>query len=78
MTLRELCDTAEVTRMALEDRREQLRLLALLARAQGAQDMEDYQPPSEQMADWLAGDDDDDPAGRGLEVTRFIAETGGG
>lgn len=68
--------------MELEDRRDSLRLMALIARGCGFdhEDLKEYTPPSVQLAEHLekAGEPEADTAeGRQLEVLRFIAETGG-
>lgn len=74
--------------MELEDRRDNLRLLALVARGLGCEDLDDYVPPSVRIHNDLieAGRQSEaakrraaDPGEeRRQEVLRFIAETGGG
>lgn len=69
--------------MELEDRRDNLRLLALVARGLGFDDgLKDYVPPSERLAERLAEAGkpkakDDGKVSRALEVTRFVAAAGG-
>lgn len=65
--------------MELEDRRDNLRLLALVARGLGAE-LEDYTPPSVALAEDLADTgkpDDGDKSNRALEVARFMSAAGG-
>lgn len=66
--------------MELEDRRDNLRLLALVARGLGCTDLESYQPPSEQMTEDLHYPTEEKLAetDRRLEILKFIAQTGGG
>jgi hypothetical protein len=67
--------------MELEDRRDNLRLLALVGQALGIKELEEYRPPSEEIAEDLANagvDESDDDDDRSMEVLKFIAETGGG
>lgn len=67
--------------MALEDRRDHLRLLALVARGQGMQgaSLDQYEPPSQAMARdlWEPAPGPVTAATRELEVTQFLAQTGG-
>lgn len=53
MSLRAVCDAAQVVRGEIEDRRDLLRLLAVIARGVGAKGLEDYEPPSAAWEDWL-------------------------
>lgn len=81
-SLREVCDAAEVVRGRLEDRRDQLRLLALIARGNGFdnQDLQDYVPASEKLAAGLAEltlSSSDVKRSRELEVAQFLAQAGG-
>jgi hypothetical protein len=67
--------------MELEDRRDNLRLLALIARGNGFdEDLKDYTPPSVQIEEDLAESGKEAVRGedRNAEVLRFIANTGGG
>lgn len=76
MSLAELCDAAEVTWGALEDRRDGLRLLAALLYRQGARSMRGYEPPSEQLEETLAAETGEEE-NRRLQVLAFMAQTGG-
>lgn len=65
--------------MELEDRREQLRLLALVASNGESQGV--YEPPSVQIAADLADpgrSEGETPGDRRAEVLAFLAQTGGG
>ena len=57
-------------------RDEQLHLLAMIATGLGAEDLDDYEPPSVRVADWL----DDTPAtpeGRRDRIAEIAAIAGG-
>lgn len=67
--------------MESEDRQDLLRLLALIAECLGAEGLDEYEPPSVQIAADLVdpGESDDVPPGdRRAEVLAFLAQTGGG
>lgn len=67
------------------DRQDQLRLLALLARTQGATGLEDYVSPSEALFEQLYEDDDDEdedsgqdtPGQRKLKIMQMAHDLGG-
>jgi hypothetical protein len=73
VSLREECDAAEVVRGALEDRRDMLRLLAVVGVGMGAKDLKTYEPPSVQLEQALAGDE----VSRETEVTQFVMRAEG-
>jgi hypothetical protein len=64
---------------ALRDRQDQLRLLALAARGQGCEGLEEYRPPSEELADILRAPPAPEAAGaaRRMTVEQFLAQAGG-
>lgn len=73
--------------MELEDRRDNLRLLALMARGNGATDLDEYEPPSQKMPAALAErpeQDDKDSTqvlrgvAREVEVRSFMMKVGDG
>jgi hypothetical protein len=65
-----------------EDRRDMLRLLAMIATASGIKGVEDYQPPSEALAGWLAEPVKGPPTEEDRELRRLqvmnVAEALGG
>jgi hypothetical protein len=79
--LRAQCDLAEHLWGLALDRQEALRLAALACRAGGAKGLEDYQPPSEALAEWLAGDAAAEAPARGedraLQIAALAAALGG-
>lgn len=52
----------------LADRADQLRLLALVARSLGVKELDDYEPPSEQIEDMFADDGVDTREERRLRI----------
>lgn len=64
------------------DRTDMLRLLAVIARGLRTKGLDDYEPPSEQIAAMFADEEAPDPeAGseeRRLRVMAFVEATGGG
>jgi hypothetical protein len=69
-----------MARTELEDRQDQLRLLALIARGLGAESLEDYEPPSVGIAEFLITLPEPvmGTAARERAVMEFLAQTGGG
>lgn len=61
------------------DRNDEVRLLAMLVRAklQPGNDLEDYEPPSQELAEWLRRKGDEAGDSREAQVRKFVAETGG-
>jgi hypothetical protein len=68
-----------VTWGRLADRQDQLHLLALVARGQGCEGMEDYRPPSEALREFLREPPAPEAAGaaRRMTVEQFLAQAGG-
>jgi len=73
---------AEVVWGALGDRQDMLHLLARVAQAFGARGLDDYETPSEQLAELF---DDDEPERvetgteeRAMQVMAFVDAAGGG
>jgi hypothetical protein len=63
---------------AVLDRTDQLMLLAVIAQGLGWKEGRNYQPPSEELAEYLAGlDGTEDEGDRRRRIELFAAETGG-
>jgi len=76
VSIRELCDAAEVTWGALEDRRDMLALLAAVAVGTGQKGLKGYRPASLVLAEKLA-EEPEAPLDRHTEVLRFVTKAGG-
>jgi hypothetical protein len=73
---------AEAAWTALADRQDMLRLLALAVKGLGAKGLDDYEPPSAQLAEFLAEREAEAPplnrgTARVAEVAAFVHALGG-